>query len=359
MDERETKQIAALTASDWGSPLHVRALVLIVVTGAAVYLCYRLAEPFFPALAGTLALAVLFAPLHRWIESKLGRPNLSAAISILVIAIAVVVPATFVADRLVGEATRVAETMKATVESGEWRRAIEARPRIAPVGRWIDQYLNLPGMLQTVASWLTDIASTLVRGSILQLIGVVLTFYMLFYFLRDRGAALESIRSHSPLAAADMNRLFGEILDTVRATVYGTFAVAAVQGVLGGLMFWWLGLPGPLLWGIVMGLLAVVPVLGAFVIWIPAAIFLALEGSEGKALLLAIWGTVVVGGIDNLLYPMLVGSRLKMHSVVALISIVGGLIVLGPSGLILGPVTFTATRVLLEIWGRRNEAASE
>jgi predicted PurR-regulated permease PerM len=214
-------------------------------------------------------------------------------------------------------------------------------------------------MLQTVASWLTDIASTLVRGSILQLIGVVLTFYMLFYFLRDRGAALESIRSHSPLAAADMNRLFGEILDTVRATVYGTFAVAAVQGVLGGLMFWWLGLPGPLLWGIVMGLLAVVPVLGAFVIWIPAAIFLALEGSEGKALLLAIWGTVVVGGIDNLLYPMLVGSRLKMHSVVALISIVGGLIVLGPSGLILGPVTFTATRVLLEIWGRRNEAASE
>ena len=359
MDERETKQIAALTASDWGSPLHVRALVLIVVTGAAVYMCYRLAEPFFPALAGTLALAVLFAPLHRWIESKLGRPNLSAAISILVIAIAVVVPATFVADRLVGEATRVAETMKATVESGEWRRAIEARPRIAPVGRWIDQYLNLPGMLQTVASWLTDIASTLVRGSILQLIGVVLTFYMLFYFLRDRGAALESIRSHSPLAAADMNRLFGEILDTVRATVYGTFAVAAVQGVLGGLMFWWLGLPGPLLWGIVMGLLAVVPVLGAFVIWIPAAIFLALEGSEGKALLLAIWGTVVVGGIDNLLYPMLVGSRLKMHSVVALISIVGGLIVLGPSGLILGPVTFTATRVLLEIWGRRNEAASE
>lgn len=359
MDERETKQIAALTASDWGSPLHVRALVLIVVTGAAVYLCYRLAEPFFPALAGTLALAVLFAPLHRWIESKLGRPNLSAAISILVIAIAVVVPATFVADRLVGEATRVAETMKATVESGEWRRAFETRPRIAPVGRWIDQYLNLPGMLQTVASWLTDIASTLVRGSILQLIGVVLTFYMLFYFLRDRGAALASIRSHSPLAAADMNRLFGEILDTVRATVYGTFAVAAVQGVLGGLMFWWLGLPGPLLWGIVMGLLAVVPVLGAFVIWIPAAIFLALEGSEGKALLLAIWGTVVVGGIDNLLYPMLVGSRLKMHSVVALISIVGGLIVLGPSGLILGPVTFTATRVLLEIWGRRNEAASE
>ncbi len=123
-------------------------------------------------------------------------------------------------------------------------------------------------------------------------------------------------------------------------------------------MFWWLGLPAPLLWGIVMGLLAVVPVLGAFIIWIPAAIFLVLEGSGGKALLLTLWGGIVVGGIDNLLYPMLVGRRLKMHTVLAFISIVGGLIVFGPSGLILGPVIFIVTRLLLEIWSSRNAAAN-
>ena len=142
--------------------------------------------------------------------------------------------------------------------------------------------------------------------------------------------------------------------DTVHATLYGTFAVAVVQGTLGGLMFWWLGLPAPLLWGIVMALLAVVPVLGAFIIWIPAAIFLLLEGSEGKALLLTLWGAIVVGGIDNLLYPILVGRRLKMHTILAFISLVGGLIVFGPSGLILGPVIFTVTRLLLEIWSRQN-----
>lgn len=123
-------------------------------------------------------------------------------------------------------------------------------------------------------------------------------------------------------------------------------------------MFWWLGLPAPLLWGIVMGLLAVVPVLGAFVIWVPAAIFLLLDGSEGKALLLTLWGAVVVGGIDNLLYPMLVGKRLKMHTILAFISIVGGLIVFGASGLILGPVIVTITRLLLEIWRERNVAAN-
>ena len=100
------------------------------------------------------------------------------------------------------------------------------------------------------------------------------------------------------------------------------------------------------------------PVLGAFVVWIPAALFLLLDGSPGKALLLTLWGTVVVGGIDNLLYPMLVGKRLQMHTVLAFISIVGGLVVFGASGLILGPVIFAITRLLLEIWSSRHSAAN-
>jgi predicted PurR-regulated permease PerM len=136
----------------------------------------------------------------------------------------------------------------------------------------------------------------------------------------------------------------------------GTLAVSAAQGLLGGLMFWWLGLSAPLLWGVMMALLAVVPVLGAWVVWIPAALFLALEGSWGKTLILAVWGGAVVGTIDNLLRPILVGKRLKVHTVLAFISLVGGLIVFGASGLILGPVVLTITTVLLEIWRSRTAA---
>jgi predicted PurR-regulated permease PerM len=150
-----------------------------------------------------------------------------------------------------------------------------------------------------------------------------------------------------------MDRLFSRVGDTVYATIYGTLAVAAVQGTLGGLMFWWLGLPAPLLWGLVMGVLAVVPVLGAFIVWIPAALFLALDGSWGKALILALWGGVAVGGIDNVIYPILVGNRMKLHTIPAFMAIVGGLIVFGPSGLILGPVALTVTVLLLEIWQSR------
>ena len=112
-------------------------------------------------------------------------------------------------------------------------------------------------------------------------------------------------------------------------------------------MFWWLDLPEPLFWGIVMGLLAVVLVLGAFVILAPAAIFLLLECSLEKALLLTLFSAIVIGGIDNLIYPMLVGNRLRMHTIIAFISIVGGLIVFGPAGLILGPMVFKDTRFIL------------
>lgn len=141
--------------------------------------------------------------------------------------------------------------------------------------------------------------------------------------------------------------------DTIHATVYGTLAVSSIQGLLGGLMFWWLDLPAPLLWVVVMAFLAVVPMLGAFVVWIPAALFLALEGSWGKALILTVWGMIVVGTIDNLLRPVLVGNRLKLHTVLSFVSVVGGLALFGAAGLILGPVVLTITTVLLEIWTQR------
>jgi len=356
MNDLKTKKTAAQIANDWGSRSHVHTLLLMAVTVVGIYLCYRVAAPFLPAFAWALALAVLFAPLHRWLASKLKHPNLAATISVLVAALIVVVPAMFVAERIIGEAARSAQTINALVESGEWRRAFEGHPLLAPVGNWLERQFGLPEMVNTATAWLTSIAASFVQGSVLQLIGVVLTFYIFFYFLRDRGAALEWLRSLSPLSAADMNRIFAGVTDTVHATLYGTLAVAVVQGTLGGLMFWWLGLPAPLLWGIVMALLAVVPVLGAFIIWIPAAIFLVLEGSGGKALLLTLWGTIVVGGIDNLLYPMLVGRRLKTHTVIAFVSLVGGLIVFGASGLILGPVIFTITRLLMEVWSSQNKA---
>ncbi|MEO8160296.1 MAG: AI-2E family transporter [Arenimonas sp.] len=335
-----------------GSHRQVHTLLLMAVAVAALYLCYRLVAPFVPAMAGALALAVLFAPLHRWLERHLGAGNLAANACVLVVALIVVVPFFVLAGRLINELGRGAQAVQALVDSGSWRAVFDQHALLAPIGRWLDKQVDLRAIVAASAAWLSSTGASLVQGSVVQVTGVVLAFYMLFYMLRDRATALQSLRSLSPLSAADMSRLFSEVTDTVHATVYGSLIVAVIQGALGGLMFWWLGLPEPLLWGVVMGLLAVVPVLGAFVIWVPVAIFLALEGRVGSAFILAAWGAIVVGGIDNLLYPMLVGNRLKMHTLVAFVSIVGGLMVFGASGLILGPVVFTVTRLLLEVWKR-------
>src|SRR5664279_2333422 len=189
--DRRSEDPVPPTGNEWGAPNQVRALALIAATAVGIYLCYLMTAPFFPALAWALALAVLFVPLHRWVLSKVRRPNLAAGICLVVVAIVVVVPVTLVAERIVGEAARGAETVKAMVDSGDWRRAFDAHPVIAPAGRWIEKQVDLPGLIQSVASWLTSTGAALVRGSVVQLVGVVLTFYMLFYFLRDWRAALD------------------------------------------------------------------------------------------------------------------------------------------------------------------------
>jgi predicted PurR-regulated permease PerM len=260
------------TANKWAPRSLIQALVLLLATFGGIYICYLLAMPFLSALTWALVLAVLCASAHRVVEVKLRRPNLSATISVLLVALIVVVPSTFVVERLISEAAKGAIVIQAQVERGVWRSAIDAHPWLVPIDKWIEQQIDLPAIFGNVASWLTNTGASFVRGSVVQLLGVVFTFYLLFYFLRDRRLALEMVRNLSPLSQSEMDRLFTQIVDTVHATIYGTVAVAGVQGTLGGLMFWWLGLPTPLLWGLVMALLAVVPVLGAFIVWIPAAI---------------------------------------------------------------------------------------
>ncbi|MBN2569399.1 MAG: AI-2E family transporter [Deltaproteobacteria bacterium] len=325
----------------------------MAATAFGIYLCYRLAAPFLPAIVWALALAVLFTPFQRWLESKLKYPSLAAVVTVFVIGLIVVVPGTFVGQRLVLQAAKGAELIETKVQSGELRRVLEAQPRLAPLADRIERNIDLPGIIKTLNIWLSAIARAIVKGSMFQVIGFCLTFYLLFFFLRDRQVVLQSLRYLSPLSEATMDRIFVRVSETIYAMIYGTLAVSFMQGLLGGLMFWWLGLSAPLLWGVVMALLAVVPVLGAFVVWIPAVLILVLEGNWGKALILTLWGVIVVGTIDNLFRPILVGTRLKLHTVLAFMSVVGGLILFGPAGLILGPVILTVTTVFLEIWSRR------
>lgn len=331
------------------------ALVLIAATALAFYVCYRLALPFLPALTWALALAVVARPLHEAIAGRVKGPNASASLSVAVVAVVLAAPAGFLARELVSQASRGLEALKSQVESGQLEAAIEANPRLSGVAGWFGPRLDV----RAAAEWVTGSAapylSSLAGGSLWTLVQILITFFTLFYLLRDRRDIARAVKSLLPLSRPEADRLFARVEETVYATVYGTFAVSLVQGVLGGLMFWWLGLPGPLLWGAAMFLLSLVPVLGAPVVWAPAAAFLALNGEWWKALILAAWGAVVIGAIDNLLYPVLVGDRVRMHTLLVFFSVVGGLMLFGSAGLVLGPVSVVLTRALVEVWGRRAE----
>ena len=344
VDDRIPAEVAKL-----GSPNSMRAYVVLAITIGALFLCFQLAIPFLPALTWALALAVICVPSHRWIESKVKSPSLAALISVSSIGLIVVMPAIWISARLLTEAASGAVLIKEKVASGEWRAIFETNDALATLVPWIEE-LDLPGAIAAAASWTATKTASFIGGWILQLVTITLTFYLLFYFLRDRRLVMAWLHEVSPLSTADTGRLFKRIVDTVQATLYGTFAVATIQGALGGLMFWWLGLAAPLVWGLVMGVLAIVPVLGAFIVWLPVAILFALEGNWSSALLLAAWGILVIGAIDNFLYPVFIGNRLKLHTVPSFIAVVGGIILFGPSGLLLGPVAVATTLVLLEVW---------
>ena len=355
--------VAAMTKHDpptsvtdpraWGALPPLRVFALMVGTLIGLYVCYLLVMPFLAALAWALTLSVLAAPVHDRLERTVRHPNLAATISVLLLALVVVLPVTLLGQQLLAEVVAGLAALQDQLASGDLQRRLESHPLLGYMTELIAGRLDVRAIIGSLASSLTNVAGPFVRESLSHLITVLLTFYLLYYFLRDRRAVQHQIRIYSPLTEYETDRLIERASDTIHAVIFGTVVAAAAQGALGGLIFWLLGLSNPLFWGVAMALLAIVPLLGAFVIWVPAAVYLALSGDWAKAAVLVGWGAIVIGGIDNLLHPILAGGRLRLHTIPTFVSIVGGLMLFGASGLIIGPLVVTLTLTVLEIWRER------
>lgn len=369
----------------WLSRGRCLALAFIITTGVVVYLCYRLIVPFLPPLAWALALAVMVGPLHRrYIVRWISSPGLAAGVSVLIVALLVVVPVVLVSQRIVRQATRATDVVQSSLASGSWRSVFDGRPVLKPVESWVESQFGLTpretaepdraGSTEAAEAespdaekdseatsagadrateMLTRGLGNVVTGTIWLVMQFFITFMTLFFFFRDRQQLLRVLRSLLPLSHAETNEIFARVDDTIHCTIYGSLVVACVQGFMGGLMFLFLGLPTPLLWGAIMALFAVVPLLGTFVIWAPAAAYLVATGEWTKALILVTWGALAIGMIDNVLYPYLVGGRLKLHTLLVFFAILGGISLFGASGMVLGPLVLSSADALLDIWTRR------
>lgn len=339
-----------------GTPGTERRIVVAAATIAVLGACVMLAAPFLDALIWAAALAILAVPLHARLERAVRQPSLAAALMVVAIAAGVAVPLALIGARVVGEAGQAATALRAQLADGAAERFVAAYPRLAPAAEWIARQFDASALIAGLAARMGSLGAAVAGTSFAQVTQFLLGLYLLFYALRDRRAALRWMARWSPLPRADTARVLRRVAGTVQATILGTAAVAAMQGMLGGLAFWVLGLPAPVLWGLVMGLLSIVPVLGAFVVWIPAAIGLALDGDWARAGMLAAWGALVIGGSDNLVRPILVGSRMRLHTVPSFIAILGGVVVFGATGFILGPVIFVLAAELASIWRGRGQA---
>ena len=343
--------------------IQARWLALLVATAIALYLCWLMIQPFVNVLAWATVLVIVFYPIHRRLVAWTRRPATSALLSSLLVIVTILVPLTLITLAVVNELSNAAHAVHGNLSA-------LLDPQTSPIGRaigWLGQYVNLEQlrspqflierlkqMSGSIASGTLGVVGGVV-GAIIQIFFVIFTMYYLF---RDGESFVRALPETLPLKREQSEKIFERSRDVISASLYGVLVIAVIQGALGGLMFWILGLPSAIVWAVVMTFLSMIPMAGSFLVWVPAAIYLALTGEWGKALILTAWGAIVIGTVDNFLRPKLVGERTKLHELFIFFAVLGGLQVFGVVGIVLGPVVLAITLALLDVF-RQSESTGE
>ncbi len=336
------------------------ALIAALVVG--LYLCWRIILPFLDVLMWAAVLATVFQPVHRRLLLRIGHPGWTAAVSTLLVIVTILGPVTLIIIAVVDELRSAAAGI------GTSNFLDFNSPVLGPWLRWIDQYVDLdrlqnPAFIQEqLEAWTGTLANStigVVGGALSVVVQTLLVVFTLFYLFRDGDAIRRAFNDMVPLKRSQMRDVTARTREVVGATVYGVIVIALIQGALGSFIFWALGLPSPLLWGVVMFFLSMIPMAGAFLVWAPAALFLALTGAWTRAIVLVAWGVLVVGTIDNVLSPRLVGQRTRMHELLVFFSVLGGLETFGVLGVVLGPVVVAVTLALVEMVRQANRPPEE
>jgi predicted PurR-regulated permease PerM len=340
-------------------------LLLVSVTLAFAWIL----APFYGAILWAIVVAVIFAPLNRRLQRGMGgRPNLAAAATVLIVIAMVILPLALVAASLLQEASG----LYAKVQSGEYNFGVYTQRVFDALPAWATGLLDRFN-LTDLGKVRDSLAAGLVKGGQAVapqalsigmntfdfIIGLAIMLYLLFFLLRDGKALAERIKQVVPLRADQKTALFGRFADVVRATVKGSILVAITQGALGGLAFWFLGIQPALLWAVLMTFLSLVPAIGAGLVWLPVAIYLLVSGAVWQGISLILYGVLVIGLVDNLLRPFLIGKDTKLPDYIVLISTLGGIQVFGLNGFVIGPLIAAIFMVTWEIFSASRQASPD
>ena len=318
-------------------------LVLIVSIAFALVI-----EPFSAAILWGVIAAILFAPMNQHLLDQMpGRRNSAAGLTLLVIVAVVILPAIILSIALVQEAT----LFYGRIQSGEINFAHVFAQFQARLPHWASAFLARLGITNfaAVREMLSQGAANSFRTVAAQLfqfgqsafsffVALSVTLYLTFFLLRDGPELAARLDRAAPLRFTHRRALMKQFVVVTRATIKGSLVVAIVQGLIGGIIFWALGIPGALLWGVLMGCFSLIPAVGTGLVWVPVALYLLATGAVAKGIILIFCGLFVIGMIDNLLRPILVGRDTRIPDYVVLITTLGGIDMFGFNGIVIGPV---------------------
>jgi predicted PurR-regulated permease PerM len=329
-------------------------LLLIAVTLAFAWIL----RPYSGAVLWATILAIVFTPLYRRLSRSMrSKRTLAALATLVIILVLVILPVTLIASLLVQEASGVYERLRSgELDFGRYFQQIfDALPAWAT--RLLDRFgltdlgvvqARLSAGLTKSSQFLAAQALNIGQNTVAFIVSMFVMLYLLFFLLRDGDALLVRIRAAIPMRAERQRTLLNGFTGVIRATIKGNLVVAIVQGALGGLIFWLMGVHAPVLWAAVMALLSLLPAVGAAIVWLPVAIYFLATGATWQGIVLIAYGVLVIGLVDNVLRPILVGKDTKMPDYVVLIATLGGIAVFGINGFVIGPVI---AAMFIAVWG--------
>ena len=314
-----------------------------------------LVSPFLMPVFWAATLAIVFNPAQSFIEQRLkGRATPAALLTLLLIVATVIVPTMFLFSAVVSEAS----LLYVRIQNGQFdpneiltwvqTQLPAVSGYLADIGVNInDVRANVSRFAVTGSQFIGSLALTVGQNAVNFTAMFFLMLYLLFFFLRDGKTILEALIYALPLGDERERALFAKFAEVSRATIKGTLLIGVVQGALGGLMFYFVGIEAAVFWGVMMMVLSLLPVVGASLVWAPAALIMFINGEVGNAIFLLAFGAIAIGLIDNLLRPLLVGRDTRMPDYLVLFSTLGGLSLFGISGFVLGPII---AALFLSMW---------
>ena len=331
-------------------------LILVLIAISALFL--RMIAPFLQAIFVAALFAALFTPLYAKLLGLVGdRRALASGLTLLVAFMFVFVPMALILGSVVAQAVDIAESTRPWVEKqlatpGTMTGLLESLPFYDRIAPFRDTFVERLGQFATTASgWIVDFVQRFTLGTVSALLSGMIVLYTMFFFLIDGDRLLYYMLYYLPLNDDDETKLLARFMSVTRATLKGTAVIGFLQGGLAGLALWFAGIPSALFWAVVMMFLSVVPGIGTALIWIPAVVYLLVDGSYAMAAGVTLFCSIVVGTVDNVVRPKLVGNDTQLHELLIFFSTLGGLLLFGFMGFVIGPIIAALFVTVWDLYG--------